>query len=937
MPRRMLSMVLLGALFSTAPLAHLARAQTAPATPDGKAEAQDVTSHALAERIASMAMALLRAPELSQTQWQYAGALLEAASRLNPNDARLARYVAEAATRAGDADTAIAALGKYLALRHKANQPDHFAWVELMELYLGRMESADEKARYLQRLVETAAVPDPVRAVAAVRASQIFAERMQNEQAHQMIDQALKFNPLNLDALRIRFSTRPPQQPDQRMSMLLLMLQSNPAQPQIGISIARELAQVGLARRSVDWFEQSLDLHRRMGIAPPQDVGIDYAAELYLLGDAPRAAHVADLLIQQNPDDLNAWLLKLILAKHTGNKEELDKVIQQANVVLSNRLAMIRKASGDESATTRPVTATDAIEFPDPSAELQRLVKAGHRELVPQFASLAAALAWEKIYFEEKPAPAQAWINTLAQLMAPDDDVLLRLQGWSYLMAGNKEEARTRLQTVADTDPIAALGLVQLADDDPQAQEKATHEASQILARNPSGLTGALIYQATNKRGVKLTAAPAAADVEKVLSEFPKEWMRILDQAQAFYALRLDPAPGSVGVQVGEPVLVQVTIQNINKFPLTLGPEGVVRQDLWFDAQLRGAQQQVFPAEAYHRFGGPLVLQPGESFKQIVRLDQRALAQYLEYPITSFQITAVVITNPTTMGGHVTIGPGGNRATLSKMIERTGASINHPQVQQRLMTAMQSGSPEEKVRALEIWAKLARLLSADRENQMAQQIIGQALEAMQQGTVDSDPAVRSWATYLITVLTQRKEAAATMRDDPLWLMRLMGVLVTDYVGASREGLKEMAQSDPDPLLQRLAAAAAVAPIVKPPTTAPADGPAVTTTAEPAASVERAPEGTAPPAPPAPIVPPAPTAPETSVPPITPIPESPAPPTIEPPTPQTPTPPPPAPSAPPTPAPEAPTPAPETPAPDAPAATPTAPEPAEPAIPPPPEF
>src|SRR5829696_2575027 len=124
---------------------------------------------------------------------------------------------------------------------------------------------------------------------------------------------------------------------------------------------------------------------------------------------------------------------------------------------------------------------------------------------------------------------------------------------------------------------------------------------------------------------------PTAGKVEKAMAEFPKEWMRIVDQPQAFYTLRLEPV--RAGVQVGEPVLVQATVANAGSFALTLGPDGVIHPDLWLDAMLRGAEQRTFPAEAYERLAGPMVLKPGETASVVVRLDQRGLGAILEqYP-----------------------------------------------------------------------------------------------------------------------------------------------------------------------------------------------------------------------------------------------------------------------------------------------------------------
>ena len=91
---------------------------------------------------------------------------------------------------------------------------------------------------------------------------------------------AVELNPLNVEAMQIEYSTRTPADPVERVAELLQMLRANPAQPALGIAVAQELGRAGLIQQSLEWYNQSLDLHRRMMITPPQTVGADYAAEL---------------------------------------------------------------------------------------------------------------------------------------------------------------------------------------------------------------------------------------------------------------------------------------------------------------------------------------------------------------------------------------------------------------------------------------------------------------------------------------------------------------------------------------------------------------------------------------------------------------------------------------------------------------------------------
>jgi hypothetical protein len=456
------------------------------------------------------------------------------------------------------------------------------------------------------------------------------------------------------------------------------------------------------------------------------------------------------------------------------------------------------------AATTRPVDDPAEVTLPDPSAELQKI--ANKPELVAEFAPVGAAIAWVKVYFDDKPGVAAQWIKALTAVAGENNPMLARLQGWAFLAAGNNDAARSKLQAVADSDPLATLGLIRLEGDN----AKSNDQAKKLLSENPWGMTGAVLTQAFASRGIKPTPGPDAPGVLKALDAFPKNWLRILDQPQQYYSLRLEPV--HVGVNVGEPVLVRVIVTNVGDQPLTVGPDGVIHRDLWLDAQLRGAQQATFSAEAYGQLAGAMVLKPKDSASQDVRLDQRGLANILEqYPTSTFQMTAMVMTNPTTMGGQVAQGPAGNRAMLSTLMARNGSPVGQPAVQKRLADALDSGSPDEKVRATETLVKFAQMLSGEGANDQARQMAAQSAEAVRHTINDDDPTVHAWASYLFTALTGDKTRAAAMLNDPSWLMRALGTVVVDFAGADRALLKPLAQNDPDPVVRKLAASAMVAP------------------------------------------------------------------------------------------------------------------------------
>jgi hypothetical protein len=820
---------------------------------------------ALAERLCSMAQGVLRSQALEPATWQYAEALLQGATRLAPQEPRFARFLKEAATRAGDEKTV-----RDTMLAYRRLQPDdQVAATELIEMYLAPMEKAEARSAYLKGIIDNKDVSAPVRSYAAVRCAQVLFDQLHNEEGGRMIETALQLNPLNLAGLRIRYEALRAGPAAPRLAGMLDMMRSNPVQPGLGIAVARELAGAGLFARSVDWYNLSLDMHRRLGIAPPEEVGVDYACELYLNGDANGAASVAEQLTKTSPDDLNAWLLKLILSRRSTDKAAANKIIHQATIALGNRLAVLEQAAGNKQATTRPIDSAEGeVTLPDASATLHHIADTKKPQLIQQFVSTAGGIAWLKIYFENQPQQAVPWTNAIAQVVPETDDVLARLQGWARLKAGNKDDAKVKLSAVADRDAVAALGLIELADPkDKAAQEKATEQGKRLLSENPAGLDGVLLADALAPRGLKPQPAPTAPQVEAELAKFPKDWLKILDQPQAFYVLRL--APVNVGVQPGEPVMVNVSIQNISEYPLTIGDEGVIHPDLWLDAQLRGVQNQAFPAEAYDRLSRVLVLPPGQTVSQAVRLDQRALNQILAgYPAAGFQITARVITNPTTLGGQITTGPAGYQAQLTQLMDRPGIPINQDQVRQQLFVTAQQGTPSDKVQAVEIMATFVQVLLAPDTPDPVKQLGAQVLANVRHATEDPDPTVRGWAQYLLTLVLNDPKFMGPMIKDPGWPVRMLAIVANDYRAQGHDLIKPL-EKDPDPVIARLATAS-VSGVIKRPTSAPANGqpatqPAVASPAAPASPGGIAPatvnSGSEAPLPPS-VLAPAPPAPPT---------------------------------------------------------------------------
>src|SRR5262249_41438819 len=157
------------------------------------------------------------------------------------------------------------ALNHYLLIPSVSG--DAVAMMKLIDLHVSQMETADARLNYLKGLVEINSLSSEVRSHAAVLASRALNERGQAEEADQMLEDALKLNPLNTTALRMKYQrVRDTGTDQQRMAALVSVIRANPAQPSALGALARELAQVGLVDQSITWFSTSFDVSQRTGV-----------------------------------------------------------------------------------------------------------------------------------------------------------------------------------------------------------------------------------------------------------------------------------------------------------------------------------------------------------------------------------------------------------------------------------------------------------------------------------------------------------------------------------------------------------------------------------------------------------------------------------------------------------------------------------------------
>jgi hypothetical protein len=143
----------------------------------------------------------------------------------------------------------------------------------------------------------------------------------------------------------------------------------------------------------------------------------------------------------------------------------------------------------------------------------------------------------------------------------------------------------------------------------------------------------------------------------------------------------------------------------------------------------------------------------------------------------------------------------------------------------RVMTAIHSGTPAERVRGLDLLNAYVGLMGETQEKDQAMLALGKEfVNTIVASREDPSPAVSVWATYLTAAASseQRAEAVDALLASPGWPARLLGLIAAEHLPPERqlELTSGLAASDPDPTVKAYAEATAEH-LRNPPSTQPA--------------------------------------------------------------------------------------------------------------------
>ena len=793
----------------------------APAQELDQASQDPDGSIALAERLATAAHQLFRQKPIPVNALQMSAELYRAAMKLDPGEPRFARSLADILMELNDDAGAIQALRDYLNVDKYDARDDQTAQLQLIDLYLSSdaMESVDQRLSYLRYLLSKQTISASVKSEIALRAARLLMDRGQNDQAMKLLDSARVLNPMNLQALRIRYIlTQETALPVDRVQQLLEILRANPADPVVASRLAEQLAQLGLVEPAVAWYALADELYSATNIRADPAFVLGAGSELFIAKHTDEAKALVNMYNGSLPDDADGWFISLSALKYQlavfPNDQQMQAdyatLIRKASIAISNRLQSIRKLSGDLTATTRPVDSPDETVLPDLSDDPLRLNSPQARQLLDPYQGTLTSLAWLDLYYRQAADLARPLIKALARL-APEDDVALkRLRAWAQYVDGDAKGALVKLRAMGD-DPLSQLGVILIELDDPRTKGRAILQAQRLINDHPSGVIGAVLWGELSRLHVKIDPSPASGAVATLVSAVPQSFLALLREPKTFYDVQVTPLKPTF--EFGEPVLVRVTLLNAGGV-LAIGDDCAIHPELWFDARLMGIANQGFYGAAIGRLDQRLVLGPGESVSTVVRIDQDALHPlFSSKPQYDLLISVSVVLNPVEVKQADRYQPPqaqpgvGGYAQIAPTFARESVPIQSLDQRNMLYQRVDSGDGGEKIRALDILSAYVPVLAT--MGDQAKPVLDEFVAKVHLTDPGPSPSVQAYQKFLVTEMAQgddRANSLASMVSEEHWQTRLLALILAGDMGGKGIAVADQLAADPDPIVKSYAEA-----------------------------------------------------------------------------------------------------------------------------------
>jgi len=693
--------------------------------------------------------------------------LLRAATRLNPRLSDAYAGLHELAVLRGDARGATE-----MARQLLANSPGHVgAFASWLDALVDAGQTVEQRTAALEAQLQAHAPPE-FAAMIHVRLSQLALARGDRAAAREQVDQALALDATLTDALELSLALLDEDAPpDVQLRAALKVLSASPLDFDAGWRVAGLLDGLGLVEQAAPFFDYALNLHQRAtsGAALPANCLLQLGQHAIRRGQFERAleqvtqAVAADAQLAAQGGLLLHWLLKRL-----GRNVEADGVREQ----LGKRFAGLREPQ----------------EWP---------------------VNEVAQAAW--FYGTLDPQPQRAlMLAEAAVARAPGDVFVRRVLGWAQAADLKPQEARQALAPIARQDAFAAGKLAVLLKE--AGDEAAARRVLAELTLWPTGGPAQELLGELDSLGA--TTQPAAERfpaVAEALAAFDRGVLEFYRQPGRF--LELEVSMPDRGLAPGEPWWVELALTNRGKFPITLGPRGLVNPVFLLSFEMEGDRKREYPNLLTINVDQARVIRPGASLKLRRTVDLGPLRRASRLTPQQLQrVTLRVLLDPV-CGTDGQWRPAlGGQTTRPLYFNRQPAGTSREALH-ALFAALAGDSDAARFRAVETITELLSEAQRASAGQLSYRPAAVPMARLQQALLSSLSS-ESWelrartldALQIAGMDVLLLQAVGACLDHPHWVVRLLAMrLLGNRQGpAAAPRLQKLADGDPDELVRGLA-------------------------------------------------------------------------------------------------------------------------------------
>ncbi|MGE3109755.1 MAG: hypothetical protein AB7G11_06705 [Phycisphaerales bacterium] len=569
--------------------------------------------------------------------YRTAALLLEAAYELSPDDEQILRLLIDAWSAAGDRDKVLEYTGKLVSLCARLKTIDTVSLLRLITGRISQLQDVDARLKEYERFLGKEweqTLDDSIRSRLALDAALLLRESGDNDGFVRKLTLATTLDSTNKDAASLAVTYFSMQSSDSagRLTLLINLLKADPFDSQTHLAIGRELAGGGAFEQARRFFLDYQVLAGRLEQRPTSSEVAEFQTIAWMLDGPDRLISLSRQQVEQERAAIAARR-RAMLAEDPNAANLPDPEEYRLALEVERVRAAAAAALGDDALldyASQELEGTFA-------RRLSLLLDASKRpqEIPAEIAAVRgketlAELMWMRLWIGRNFDGAVKILEDMEKDPDVKQESLARFQGWVRLRRGQLDEAKQILEPLAESDPLAALGLALIA----EKKDDKTGAAEQyqgVYHRVPGTLAGA--YAKT--RAEVLTGSPPIPPPQSQklsdLAAAEPDWLeQMISDPRRVFSLQAAPVQARIGSL--ESATVRLTITNVSPMPLGIGPDRPIQSSMLLAPRLTIAYKPVGVGNAANvvRIDRRLRLLPQETLQVDTWADAGVLGYLLD-------------------------------------------------------------------------------------------------------------------------------------------------------------------------------------------------------------------------------------------------------------------------------------------------------------------